>query len=66
MRACKKRQQRKVLHFSDNLETEVNSILDAVHEGLFNKAKKNLDENIFKAKTVLEAKEIIETKGRFY
>jgi prolyl-tRNA synthetase len=36
-----------------------------VHKGLYEKAKKNLDEKIFKAKTVLEAKELIETKGGF-
>lgn len=49
----------------DNLEAEVQRLLDAVHQGLFDKAKKNLDDNTFKARTVYETKEIIETKGGF-
>ncbi|MBQ1351473.1 MAG: proline--tRNA ligase [Oscillospiraceae bacterium] len=49
----------------DALETQVPIALDAIHDGLFQKAKKNLEENTFAATTMEEAKQIIETKGGF-
>jgi len=47
------------------LELKVKELLDAVQQGLFDKAKQNLDENTFDAETVQEIKDIIETKGGF-
>ena len=49
----------------DALETEAAKLLDLVHEGLFAKAKKNLDENTYPALTLEEAKKIQEEKGGF-
>jgi len=47
------------------LEEKVKELLDAVQQGLFEKAKRNLVENTFDANTADEIKEIIETKGGF-
>ena len=49
----------------DELETMVPKLLDDVHNGLFEKAKKNLVEKTNVAKDINEAKEIIATKGGF-
>jgi prolyl-tRNA synthetase len=49
----------------DGLAETVKNMLDAVHDGLYEKAKKNLDENIFRADSLDEAAEIIRTKGGF-
>lgn len=49
----------------DELETKVPELLDAVQNGLYLKAKKNLDEHTFEAHSLEEAKEIIEEKGGF-
>ncbi len=49
----------------DGLAETVKKMLDAVHDGLYEKAKKNLDENIFRADSLDEAAEIIRTKGGF-
>ena len=40
-------------------------LLDAVQRGLFDKAKKNLDEHIFEAHSLEEAKQLQEEKGGF-
>ncbi|NLL46445.1 MAG: proline--tRNA ligase [Clostridiales bacterium] len=47
------------------LENRVKELLDAVQQGLFDKAKRNLDENTFEASSIEEIKDIIETKGGF-
>ena len=47
------------------LETAVPKLLQDVHDGLYAKAKKNLEENTFAASTLEEAKELQQTKGGF-
>lgn len=49
----------------DELEAKVAETLDAVHHGLYEKAKKNLTDNTFEAHSLEETKEIVETKGGF-
>lgn len=49
----------------DELEAKTNDLLDAVQNGLFQKAKANLMENTFDAVTADEIKNIVETKGGF-
>ena len=49
----------------DALEGEAAKLLDLVHEGLFAKAKKNLDDNTYAATSLEEAKRIQEEKGGF-
>ena len=47
------------------LTSKVPELLDAVQQGLFDKAKKNLDEHIFEAHSLEEAKQLQEEKGGF-
>ena len=47
------------------LTERVREQLQAVQQGLFDKAKKNLDEHIYPAFSLAEAKELQETKGGF-
>ena len=47
------------------LTEKVPELLDAVQQGLFDKAKKNLDEHIFEAHSLEEAKQLQEEKGGF-
>ena len=47
----------------DALETEVPKLLEAVQQGLFDKAKRNLDEHTYTATTVDEVKDVIENRG---
>ena len=49
----------------DALEACAIETLDAIHENLFNKAKKHLEENTFDAATLDEAARIINEKGGF-
>ena len=49
----------------DELETKVAELLEAVHNGLFERAKKNLDEHIFEAHSLAEAKALQEEHGGF-
>ena len=49
----------------DRLETGVSELLDAVHRGLYEKARRNLEENTFDITTPEEAKAIAEGKGGF-
>jgi len=49
----------------DTLESSVTELLDAVQEGLYNKAKENLDSHIFEAHSVEEAKKLQEENGGF-
>ena len=49
----------------DELETAVQEQLAAVQQGLFDKAKQNLDEHTYAANSIEEAKELQEQKGGF-
>ena len=49
----------------DELESKAGELLAAVHDGLFARAKKNLDEHIFEAHSLEEAKELQEKNGGF-
>ena len=49
----------------DELAARVPELLDAVQQGLYNAAKINLDEHIFEAHSLEEAKELQETHGGF-
>ncbi len=49
----------------DELEQRIPELLDAVQQGLFDKAKKNLDEHCWAAHSLEEAKELQETRGGF-
>ena len=48
-----------------DLEDAVREQLQLVHDGMFEKAKKNLDEHIFAASSIEEAKELQEKNGGF-
>ena len=48
-----------------DLEATVPQLLDAVHKGLYEKAKKNLEEHTYPAFSLEEAKKIQEEKGGF-
>ena len=48
-----------------DLESAVPALLDQVHDGLYAKAKKNLEEHTYAAATLEEAKTIQEEKGGF-
>ena len=48
-----------------DLESAVEEQLQLVHDGMFEKAKKNLDEHIFVASSIEEAKELQEKNGGF-
>ncbi len=49
----------------DQLETEIPALLEAVQQGLFDKAKANLDSHIFTAQSLEEAKALQEEHGGF-
>ena len=49
----------------DELETMIPQVLDQVQQGLFDKAKENLDSHIFAASSVEEAKDLQEEHGGF-
>ena len=49
----------------DELEAKVAELLQAVHDGLYEKAKKNLEEHIYEAHSLAEAKELQEKNGGF-
>ena len=49
----------------DELEARIPELLDAVHVGLYNKAKANLESNVYEAHSLEEAKAIQEEKGGF-
>ncbi len=55
----------KVFVALEELEETVQRLLDEVHEGLYNRALKNLTENTFEISSVEEAKAIAEGKGGF-
>ncbi len=49
----------------EELEAKIPELLDAVQQGLFDKAKRNLEEHTYDAVTADDIKEIINTKGGF-
>ena len=49
----------------DELEAKIEALLEEIQTGLFNRAKKNLQENTRPAKTLDETKTLIEEKGGF-
>ena len=49
----------------DELEAKVAELLQAVHDGLYAKARKNLEEHIYEAHSLAEAKELQEKNGGF-
>ena len=49
----------------DELETAIPAMLDAIHDGLYAKAKKNLEEHTYAAHSLEEAKELQEKNGGF-
>ena len=49
----------------DNIEQTVLTMLDAVQQGLYDKAKRNLDENTYACSTVEEVRERMSTQGGF-
>ena len=55
----------KVFVSLDELETAVPATLDAIHDGLYQKAKKNLAEHIFQANSLEEAKALQAQHGGF-
>ena len=55
----------KVFVSLDELETAVPAALDAIHDGLYQKAKKNLEEHIFQANSLEEAKALQVQHGGF-
>ncbi len=62
---CRRDSGEKVFVCLDQLETAVKELLDSVHEGLYNRAKKNLEDNTFPAFSLEEAKQIQQEKGGF-
>ena len=48
-----------------DLETAVPAMLDAIHNGLYERAKKNLEEHTYAAHSLQEAKELQEKNGGF-
>ena len=49
----------------DEIGEKIHELLKTVQQGLFDKAKKNLDEHIFEAHSLEEAKKLQEEKGGF-
>ncbi|MEG0765479.1 MAG: His/Gly/Thr/Pro-type tRNA ligase C-terminal domain-containing protein, partial [Pseudoflavonifractor sp.] len=49
----------------DQLEAKAAELLDAVHDGLYAKAKKNLDENTYACTSLEEVKEKMQQRGGF-
>ena len=55
----------KVIVKLEDLESAVAEQLEAVHQGMYERAKKNLDEHIYEAHSVEEAKALQEANGGF-
>jgi len=62
---CRRDNGEKTIVSLDELETVVPQLLEAVQAGLFAKAKANLDDHIYEAHSLEEAKAIQEEKGGF-
>ncbi len=55
----------KVFVSLDNIEETVAQMLDSIHDGLFARAKKNLEDNTYACSTLEEVKEKMSTQGGF-
>ncbi|MEG0597967.1 MAG: proline--tRNA ligase [Oscillospiraceae bacterium] len=55
----------KVFTSLDGLEDTIKALLDSIHDGLYAKAKKNLDDNTYACATLEEVKEKMATRGGF-
>ena len=55
----------KVFVSLDGIEQTVAEMLDAIHDGLYAKAKRNLDENTYACASLEEVKEKMEARGGF-
>ena len=62
---CRRDNGEKVFVALTELEATVAKLLDEVHEGLYNRAKKNLEDNTRTCLTLDEVKEFISTQGGF-
>jgi prolyl-tRNA synthetase len=62
---CRRDNGEKIFVALTELEETAKRLLDEVHEGLFNRAKKNLEDNTRTCLTLDEVKEFIQTKGGF-
>ena len=63
--AVRRDNREKVFLSLDDLENTIPALLEDVQKGLYDKAKANLDENIYPAYSLEEAKQIQEEKGGF-
>ena len=55
----------KVFVSLDNIEETVAQMLDSIHDGLYARAKKNLEDNTYACSTLEEVKEKMSTQGGF-
>jgi prolyl-tRNA synthetase len=62
---CRRDNGEKVFVPLAQLEETVQKLLDEVHQGLYDRAKKNLEEHIFEAHSLEEAKELQAQHGGF-
>ncbi len=49
----------------EDIEKEIPSVLDEIHEAMYQKAKENLENHIYEVSSVEEMKEVLDTKGGF-
>ena len=62
---CRRDSGEKVFVSLDELEITVSQLLDAVHDGLYQRAKKNLEDHTKVCMTLDEVKEFMESEGGF-
>ena len=62
---CRRDSGEKVFVPLDELESKVQELLDAVHDGLYQRAKKNLEDHTKVCHTLDEVKTFMETEGGF-
>ena len=63
--AVRRDNREKIVVKLDELEQRIPELLDVVQQGLFDKAKQNLDEHIYTAHSLEEAKQLQEEHGGF-
>ena len=62
---CRRDSGEKVFVSLDELETKVQELLDSVHNGLYERAKKNLEDHTKVCHTLDEVKQFMDTEGGF-
>ena len=62
---CRRDSCEKVFVSLDELETKVQELLDSVHNGLYERAKKNLEDHTKVCHTLDEVKQFMDTEGGF-